>query len=543
MKTKNMEKKGEGDTNLTSRQRGDFQTPVTLACQIWSTLDVEKYDVVIEPTFGRGSFLKTLPETSKAEVFGWEIHQEYYDVVTQNCRRTLDQAFYLFHQDVLTADVRQINLSEESSVLVIGNPPWVTNTEQGTLGGKNTGRKYNLKSLPGLEAMTGKSNFDICEAIILHLVRILSDHSAVQFALLAKFSVVRNLIQFLKQCPNIGEFEFHKLDTVKHFGVAADAGLIKFKIARQNLPETPCPIFEGIGGPQVGEIGWINGRFVYDVDKYQRVSFLENEAASAYVWRQGVKHDVSNVLELSERGPELVNRSNEVADVEEEILYQLYKSSDIYHGRKSRFVVPIYQRDLKETLEDLEQRFPRLYGYLKKHEADFSGRKSRIYRNRSPFSIFGVGEYTHCTYKVAIGALYPEPVFRLLEPQPRPVVPDDTGYMLATNDYQEAVYLLAVLSLDCTRDFLLSVSHASDKRRWTKDVLARVLIPPMRECPAEIVTALKQSWFLDKRFLLQTQQQLQEWLSRYKNQTPLPPKTIQQYALFVKEADGTYTSE
>jgi hypothetical protein len=119
-------------------------------------------------------------------------------------------------------------------------------------------------------------------------------------------------------------------------------------------------------------------------------------------------------------------------------------------------------------LDELPTQFPNLYGYLTKHKIRFDQRKSSIYKNRPAFSIFGVGDYTHLKYKVAIGSLYTKPVFQLLEPAPRPAVLDDTGYMIATDDYAEAMYLFAVLNLDCTKQFLMSVSHASDKRRFSR---------------------------------------------------------------------------
>ena len=44
-------------------------------------------------------------------------------------------------------------------ILVIGNPPWVTNSAMGLLGGSNLPSKSNFQRLRGLDAITGKSNF------------------------------------------------------------------------------------------------------------------------------------------------------------------------------------------------------------------------------------------------------------------------------------------------------------------------------------------------------------------------------------------------
>jgi hypothetical protein len=49
-----------------------------------------------------------------------------------------------------SASYEDIKVAPTASVLVIGNPPWVTNSEQGTLGGGNTGRKYKFENSAGL---------------------------------------------------------------------------------------------------------------------------------------------------------------------------------------------------------------------------------------------------------------------------------------------------------------------------------------------------------------------------------------------------------
>lgn len=493
---------------LTARQRGDFQTPEELASQVWTTLDCNAFDLIIEPTFGLGSFLTTMPDC-QAGVIGWEIDRDYY----QSTVRKVPDA-RLFNQDVFTVTASNISANRETSVLVIGNPPWVTNAEQSLLGGKNTGVKQNLKSLPGFDALTGKSNFDISEAIILQFVRTLKDCKSVQFAMLAKFSVLRNLILFLSGTPAIGDFEFHKIDSAKYFNAAVDAGLIKFKIS-QDIKSYTCPIFQGINGEKIGEVGLVNKRIIYDIPAYNRTLFMEHQGERAYVWRQGVKHNIRNVLELVENNGGFINQLGEPVDIETEILYQFYKSSDIFHGRKSRYVIPIYQHDLKDNLEHLPQDYPKLYAYLSKYEEQFLSRKSSIFKNKPSFTVFGIGDYTHLPYKIAVGGLYSEPVFRLYKPNPRPVVVDDTSYMLTTNNYEEAIYLLAILSLDTTRDFLLSISHSSDKRRFSKDVLSRVLLPPVARCPAGIRQPLIESWKTNHSFDDQTKERLKNWLKEY----------------------------
>jgi len=505
--------------NLSARQRGDFQTPEELAREVWKTLDASQFDLIIEPTFGLGSFLTTMPDDCKANVLGWEIQEDYYQTTIEELRGKIDhRRLKLLRRDVFLASGADINVLPDSTVLVIGNAPWVTNSEQGTLGGENTGTKRNLKMLPGFDAMTGKSNFDISEAIIIQFVSLLKEHcKSAQFAMLAKFSVLRNLIQFLSTHSHIGDYEFHRINAALHFDAAVDAGLLKFRIDKNSELRRTCSIYSSVGGAKVGEIGLANNKLIYDLDAYRRTAFIESNGQCCYVWRQGVKHDLSKLMELSETENGFRNSLGESVDVEDAALYQLYKSSDIFHGRQSRFVVPIHQRDLKDSLDDLAERFPKLHSYFTKHKDTFKARKSSIYNKRPTFSIFGIGDYTHFTYKVAIGALYTEPVFQLLEPKPRPAIVDDTSYMLATNDYDEAVYLFAVVSLNCSRDFLCSISHSGDKRRFSKDVLARLLIPAMKDCPAQLRSKLKEEWLLTRAFSTDTKRQMERWLLSYQS--------------------------
>lgn len=504
------------NAGLSSRQRGDFQTPQELARKVWATINARQFDLIIEPTFGLGSFLATMPDGCGASVLGWEIESRYIRPTIEKLQaRFPRRGFQLFNRDVFTVTSSEIPAPPNSSVLVIGNPPWVTNAEQGAMGGKNTGRKQNLKSLDGLQAMTGKSNFDISEAIILHLVNLLMAYEFVEFAMLAKFTVLRNLIRFIGGRPHVGNFEFYRIDASKYFNAAVEAGLVKFRIGRSVAPDPNCPIYESIGGEKVGEVAVFNDRLNYDAARYDRVSFLEHKGDRHYVWRQGIKHDLKDVLELTESESGFMNGLGEAIDIEPETLYHLYKSSDIFHGRKPRFLIPIYQHDLKDDLSDLAERHPKLYAYLLRHKERFLARKSSIYKRRNPFTVFGVGEYTHLAYKIAVAGLYSTPVFRLLEPSPRPVIVDDTAYVLATNNHDEAVYLLAVLSLDCVTDFLLSISHSGDKRRFSKDVLARVLIPNAGDCPKSLLSDLIESWASKRSFQGETKQRLRAWLSTY----------------------------
>jgi len=63
--------------------------------------------------------------------------------------------------------------SLQGEVLILGNLPWVTNATVSTLGGANVPIKRNVNGLRGIEARTGKSNFDISEWMLIELVKAL----------------------------------------------------------------------------------------------------------------------------------------------------------------------------------------------------------------------------------------------------------------------------------------------------------------------------------------------------------------------------------
>jgi hypothetical protein len=91
------------------------------------------------------------------------------------------------------------------------------------------------------------------------------------------------------------------------------------------------------------------------------------------------------------------------------------------------------------------------------------------------FSIFGIGDYSFKPYKVAISGLYKTFHFTLILPQEnKPVMLDDTCYLIGFDKIEFAVYALMLLNSDMTMQFLQSVTFADAKRTFTKDVLMRI---------------------------------------------------------------------
>ena len=104
-----------------------------------------------------------------------------------------------------------------------------------------------------------------------------------------------------------------------------------------------------------------------------------------------------------------------------------------------------------------------------------NSRKSKIYKNRPKFSIFGVGRYTFKPYKIGIAGFYKEPKFSLIFPiKNKPIILDDTCYQLSFNNFNDAFITWLLFNLDEVRNFILSISFLDSKRPFTKKVLMRI---------------------------------------------------------------------
>ena len=111
-------------------------------------------------------------------------------------------------------------------ILVVGNPPWVTNSTLGAIGSSNLPKKSNFQNYNGLEALTGKSNFDISEWMLIKLLEMLEGRRAT-VAMLCKTAVARKvLVHAWKNDISLADAEIHPIDAAASFGAAVDACLL-----------------------------------------------------------------------------------------------------------------------------------------------------------------------------------------------------------------------------------------------------------------------------------------------------------------------------
>jgi hypothetical protein len=466
------------------RDFGDFQTPSALVSAVLDVLEPigERWPRVLEPTCGRGQFLAGLIEgvSPPREVRGIEL-QNVHCIAARAVAG--DTGPFGVDVEVTQADLFRIDLRRDVSwrgdgpLLVVGNPPWVTNSELGALGSGNHPRKTNLKRLRGIEARTGSSNFDIAEAIWLKLITELAAEEPT-IALLCKTSVARNVLAFAEtsELP-IARASIHKVDARRWFGASVDACLFCVTVGPRGRG-LRIPIFADLAARRPDhEVGFAGGRLVANLASYREFAFADGRCP--LIWRQGLKHDASSVMELRcATDPErLINKAGDVIDIEAAEVYPLIKGSDLARGpaaRPARAVI-VTQHRIGQDTHRLAVEAPRVWAYLCSHEAAFARRKSSIYRGQPPFAMFGLGPYSFAPYKVAVSGLGKNPAFHAIGPVAgRPVMLDDTCYFLPCRTAEQAALATALLNDSMTLGLLRSLVFRDAKRPITKAILQRL---------------------------------------------------------------------
>ncbi len=410
------------------------------------------------------------------ELLGIEIQPRHVG----EARRTLRQhAPDSVHWTVQTGDIFTYNLNTipwqaSGPLLVVGNPPWITLAELGAIDSRRVPTRTNVRSVPGIDALTGESNFDVAEYIWMRLLTELRGQNPT-VAMLCKTSVARRVLKLafrLRLC--VAEARLWRIDARRSFGVSADACLFMIRIG-PGSPDYTCPVHESMTAHEpVATMGIVDGVLVADIHAHRASRPFDGK--SPVEWRQGLKHDASRVLELVPDGNGgWRNGLGERVDVEANWIFPLMKGSDIYSGREPSRSVIVTQRSLRETPRFLRDLAPKLWAYLESHEDWFTVRKSSIYRGRPRFSIFGVGSYTFSPWKVAVSSFWKTPRFRVIGPvDGRPVLFDDTSYFLPCDTRNEAAIIAAVLGSEPTRRLLKSLLFVDAKRVITKKLLQRL---------------------------------------------------------------------
>ncbi len=460
---------------------GDFQTPRMLAgavCSLLADLGIAPASIV-EPTCGTGGFLFAAADRwpSSAIVLGFEINPVHLRVARERASSRPDATrIRLNCADFFKTDWSRLLGGLPAPILVIGNPPWVTNAHVSSLNGSNVPDKSNFQGHNGLDAITGKANFDISEWMLIKLAEELSGRDAV-LAMLVKTAVARKLLHHCwKNGYSVTQASIFNVDAEAHFNAAVDASLIvlTFGCALALMRADVYGQLTKAIAP-TSTIGLAGGVIVADFDAWERTHHLR--AASPLKWRSGIKHDCSKVMEFQIDGGQLRNGFGQAVDLEDEYLFPMLKTSEVARGKtghcKRRMLVP--QRRIGEITSDIAIRAPKTWAYLQSHRERLSRRGSSIYRDKPDFSIFGVGEYSFAPWKVAVSGMYKSLRFTIVGPhEGKPTVLDDITNFMPCQSEAGASLLHSMLASQPAQMFFRAYIFWDAKRPITVELLSRL---------------------------------------------------------------------
>lgn len=454
------------------KEFGDYQTPELFARKVCDLL-LKKYaispQIVIEPTCGAGNFLQESLIFDAKLYYGIEINESYCNY----CRKKFDNLsnIIIYDANIFSFDLHDIMPFDEE-FLIVGNPPWITNSELSKNSSTNIPKKTNIKSLNGFSAITGASNFDICEYIILNLIESVNTKKAV-IAMLCKTSVARNIFaEINRRNISYSSFSLYNFDAKKVFNISASACLLVVDFRNRCDKHLPCIEF--------------NIDFPFKENQildYSNDGLTVPRCVNAFwgkccfKWRQGVKHDCTKIMELKKEGQYFVNGLGEKVEIEQNYIFPLVKSSMFKSPVINTFqkYVIITQTKIKEDTNIISRLAPKTWEYLMQHKEQFDNRKSSIYKNAPAFSMFGIGDYSFAKYKVAISGFYKVPLFSLLySSDNKAVMCDDTSYFIAFSNYNDAYLAMLLLNSNKVRKFLQAASFQDAKRPFTKQLLNKI---------------------------------------------------------------------
>jgi methylase of polypeptide subunit release factors len=308
---------------------GDFQTPPALALaatKLLRRLGIRPRSI-LEPTCGRGAFVAAaatvFPEAES--IFGIDINQDHLGAAVIAAYRP-DRRVELRQGDFFKHDWRGVVTAAEGPWLILGNPPWVTSANLGAIESNNLPEKSNFQGRKGIEAITGKSNFDISEWMLLRYLDWLENGEGT-IAVLCKTAVARKiLLHIWKNKEPLRSARIYKIDALGHFGAAVDACFFILEI-HPKAHSLSCEIFDTLEAETpLRTIGFLDGHIISNIGTFNQHRSLLGPGAG-YVWRSGVKHDCSKVMELTPTPQGYENGLGETVALEDAVLFPMLKSS------------------------------------------------------------------------------------------------------------------------------------------------------------------------------------------------------------------------
>ena len=439
------------------KELGNYQTPLFFTNQICEYLKNDlkiNPNAIIEPTCGIGNFLKSTSKFFNKPSYGIEIDEEKLNRID-----TKIPDLTLINEDILTFNFN--NIPNYDSYLIIGNPPWNTNT-------------YLFKTNSDIQNTDNSNildNFEISELIILKIIEEFKNKSAT-IAFLCKRIVSRKI--FIELIKNNVPFSFIKqlnFNFYDIFGSDEDACLFIIQFGGTRLAEKTCEVAD-ISNPSqtLYKFGFKSDKFYYNIDKNPKI-----DGKCQIDWKSGVKHDCGKIMELTHKNKRLINMENEKVSIENILIYPLLKSQDLKKpiiNKTSKYIL-ITQQKIKQDTSYIKTKAPKTWQYLNNNKKYFNNRKSSIYKNAPDFSIFGIGEYSFKKYKVAISAFHKDPMFSLVYSE-KPIMLNDACYFMSFDNYDDAYITMLILNSSLVKKFMKNKAVLDSKRHYTKKLLKQI---------------------------------------------------------------------
>jgi hypothetical protein len=464
------------------KEFGDFQTPLSLARRVAAMID-RRVGTVIEPTCGVGAFLQAAAERfgKSPRYWGFDVNADYVKAASAALERVGAAKVTVQRRDFYTTDWEKFFSEQTGPLLIIGNPPWITNAGMGVIRGNNLPTKSNFQGHNGLDAKTGKANFDISEWMLVRLLQALQGSRAA-IAMLCKTATARKVLRHAwLNGFGVGRSSLHLIDAATEFGVSVDACLLYTHTGIAES-ESTATVYGSLSFDEpLKTFGLSAGELVSDLKTYRELSDLEGREHRK--WRSGVKHDAAQVLEFTRANGSFVNGLGERYELEDDYMFPLLKSSDLANDRlrPTRFVL-LTQRRVGDKTEKIRKTAPKTWQYLLDHADQLDNRGSSVYKNRARYSSFGVGNYSFSPAKVAISGLYKNIQFQAIGGSGgKPIMVDDTCYFIPCASKQEAEFFAELLNSETAQRFVSALVFTDAKRPVTVNVLKRVDLQRLAE--------------------------------------------------------------
>ena len=469
VKYSHVNEKEDDVTNNSKKEYGDYQTPQYFADNIVKYVKEKmgyEPDLIIEPTCGVGNFIRACRKYySAAPIVGIDINGEYLDEIEAI------NNLQLYHGNIFDFDFNMLKEDSDTKYLIIGNPPWVTNTRLSKYESENVPKKNNYKRLEYFDAITGESNFDISEHIILSIIDDFNKSNAA-LIFLCKYGVACNIFKHLvDNSIGLADIRIIKFDSMKVFRADTTSCILIMEFNEDAKAVNRCNVSNMDNSKDNYTIGVIDDKFYSNID-----NIVDIDGICRFEWRQGIKHDCVKVMELKKVGDKYENKKEDRVYLEDDLLYPLLKSSNLKKPvvTNNSLSVLLTQHRLKEDTSYIKDSYPLTWSYLNENRELFDNRKSSIYRHSPSFSIFGIGNYTFREYKVAISGFYKKGLFSLVYNDEKTMMLDDTCYYISFDDYDSAYITMLILNSNLVQDFLKSIVLIDSKRPYTKKVLKRI---------------------------------------------------------------------